>query len=113
MAERRGVAVRTTSPTKPGAFVVVPPRIESPWIRVELLIQVNITERIDNVGTGGNDFVSNTQVWSDISPHGRVWLSNTERFSDDGVKHGRFLLPCLQGNRREMSSERVFLARVK
>lgn len=67
-------------------FGFLPSRVEFPRVWVNLRIEVDITKRINNIGTGGYYFVVDINFWTNITPHSGVRLGNACRFPNNSVK---------------------------
>ena len=63
---------------------------------------MDVTERINDIGTRRNHFVVDVHFGTKITPHSSVRLSDAEGLANNCVKGGGFRLPHLEGNGREM-----------
>ena len=59
---------------------------------------MDITKRIDNIGTSRYYLVVHVQFGSKITPHGSMRLGNTRRLPDDGIKDRCLIFPSFKGN---------------
>ena len=94
---------RTTSPADVSKrrLRLRPGRIEFPGIRVQVRVQVDVTERIHDVGTRGDHLPADVHLGPDIQPQGSMRLRQTQRLPDHSVQNGRLRLPHLERDARK------------
>ena len=59
---------------------------------------MNVTKRVDNIGSIGDYFVVDVEFWTEIPSHSCMRLRNARRLTDEGVEHRCFVLPNLNGD---------------
>lgn len=101
--------VRTSSPSNKAKWYVsryLSRWVEFPWIGVYVRVKMDITKWIDNIGASRYCFIVDVQFGSKITPHGSMWLGNTRRLPDDGIKNRCLILPSFEGNGTKTRRER-------
>jgi len=79
--------------------------IEFPWIRVQLLIQMDVAERINDVMSRRNELPVDVYIRPHVLSHGGVRLCQPGCLVYQCIKDGRGTFPCIQWDLCECDRE--------